>query len=854
MKYIRNGIIASMTCCLFLGNCLSADPTETTKFDPQEQFVAYSKNKPSSTSPKNNRRAIHYKHSKELQSQKSIFTQFNVGVGFLYFDGIAGNLAPQPATNLSGNSLGSFVVEKKLSYNRTPLFEYMLGYRMCHWLNASLSFQNQPGIVVDTYVRGLGQTGDTTSAITKFSSYLELNSFMFKLGFEVPYPLVVKKAAFIPYAAVGVGPSWQSWTDMTMTYSYIQGGGLFYDRYPLRQKIVANASLMVDLGVRLRSSMPNSGFSFVSGCKYNLWGQILNLGKNKQQGAPVISLTKPLKVTTLYSFAPYMGVQWNFATHHACEDALKARAQMPFWSNPSKGEKTNLTFTQLNIGVGFLYFDKVNRNIFAYEPATANAGGMAPMKGHLKYNRTPLYEFVIGFQPLSWLKYGLSMQTQQGVTISTKPLDTFSAVDPSQQRFVSHLGLNSVMAKVYFQLPYYANLYKNLMAAPYLAAGVGPGWQSWSNNVNYNYTIDDLDSRNMYLRQKISPNTTWMIDSGLLVRGLGTNNPFTVSLGCKFNFWGQCLNVGDMTQTTNMKMALWKPFTVETVYSFAPYLAMQWQFANDFSYCINNKSVNRWKPFYTYVGNIQAKRSYFTQSNVGLGFLYFSDVSYNLIGRPGADFNNLPASSPISGKLQYNRTPLYEYIVGYQAFNWLKFALSYQYQGSVFIQTPFTRGYGTGAINNADFFQQLRFQWSVNAVMAKVYFELPYALVMKGWASTPYLAVGAGPAWQSCTDAQMILLADGSAVGSSLLQSGTSIRAKYSASAAWMVDVGVRTKNANPNSNFSILAGCKYNQWGQIRNLGKMTQQGSYKNFIAKPFRAKVVYSFAPYLGVQFNF
>ena len=66
-----------------------------------------------------------------------------------------------------------------------------------------------------------------------------------------------------------------------------------------------------------------------------------------------------------------------------------------------------------------------------------------------------------------------------------------------------------------------------------------------------------------------------------------------------------------------------------------------------------------------------------------------------------------------------------------------------------------------------------------------------------------------------------------------------------------MIDIGMRIQSAYPNSKFSLIIGTKYNQWGQARSIGKMTQQGAHKIALGHPLIIKTVYQFAPYLGVQ---
>lgn len=69
-----------------------------------------------------------------------------------------------------------------------------------------------------------------------------------------------------------------------------------------------------------------------------------------------------------------------------------------------------------------------------------------------------------------------------------------------------------------------------------------------------------------------------------------------------------------------------------------------------------------------------------------------------------------------------------------------------------------------------------------------------------------------------------------------------------------MIDKGFRIQSAYPNSSFSVLVGAKYNQWGQARSMGKMSQQGTHKQVLDQPVRIKTVYQFAPYVGVQWLF
>lgn len=157
-------------------------------------------------------------------------------------------------------------------------------------------------------------------------------------------------------------------------------------------------------------------------------------------------------------------------------------------------------------------------------------------------------------------------------------------------------------------------------------------------------------------------------------------------------------------------------------------------------------------------------------------------------------------------------------------------------------------------INTAESFNaysQLRSNLSLDALMAKIYFELPWAFIFKGIATSFYMAPAIGPSWQSWTD---IALEQTTTSPPTFNNSPLPLRNKYVANVSWMLDLGFHFKSAYPNNRFSVFLGCKYNQWGQARNIGKISEQNEPKRGLKDPFRIQIVYSFAPYLGVQWNF
>lgn len=265
--------------------------------------------------------------------------------------------------------------------------------------------------------------------------------------------------------------------------------------------------------------------------------------------------------------------------------------------------------------------------------------------------------------------------------------------------------------------------------------------------------------------------------------------------------------------------------------------------------------VNSWKPYCTWIGNVQSQTTKsFMQFNVGLGFLYFSKVSGSLNATPApAGSMNSSTSIPLSGKIGYNRTPVFQYSVGYRFYNWFKLALALEHQTGVNIQSNAIDGkvVGTRSSNAGLPVAQFRSHLDLNTIFAKFMFELPWVVVWKNWMNALYLNAGVGPCWQSWTD---VLVYENAIVQNVEGTFVNTLSQKYPASAFWQIDLGIRSKLANPTSTVSFLLGCRFSSWGQSRNIGKLSQQGNWGYGIADPFRVKMLYSFVPYIGAQWDF
>ncbi len=810
----------------------------------------------------------HFVPSKYIQPSRSPFFQFNVGVGFLYFSDITSNLggAPTAAFQTPLPNYDDVPFRGKLAYNRTPLYEALIGYRLWPWFKFALSYQHQGGVTVNTMplTPSNGPGGRSV-----FSAQVNLDAIMAKIYFELPQALVIRNLATSPYLAVGIGPGWQTWSSVLV--QNIDVAGIYRNRQLwLNDKTSANATWMVDVGFRFQDAIRRQRFSAVLGCKYNQWGQARNIGGIEDQGQYSRGLAHPFRIKTVFSFAPYLGVQWNFPPSYIPKTPImvngrSADSWIPFWVRANQFKDPGI-WTQFNAGVGFLYFQNATGTLVAngQTPATVGLGRpttFGPLRGGFSYNRTPLIEYIIGWRIRPWLRVGVSIQNQSQIFVQSHwqraTTNLAGNTEPHMYRLRANLNLNSVMLRIFYD-SHWSMILKGVNFAPFIGAGIGPAWQTWRS-----IEVQDLlevtgnlrNNNPRLLVDKTSANAAFLVDVGLKMKSLLPGEDFSFIAGLKFSYWGQARNIGLRSQQDGNKQFLVRPLRIKNVYSFAPYLGMNWNFPNTYTakvpYSINGRQINSWSPFVTESYNLQSKQDIWTQFNMGIGFLYFSDVQADLSGIPGANFSFEAMNETLQRKLKYNRSPLYEYLIGYRFTNWIKAAISYQRQTGVTISTEPQNGLIQNPNTDPATKTTFRSTLELNAILAKVYFELPYALVFKATATSPYLAVGLGPGWQTWEAKVQHIRFD---TGFLNYINQQPLRRKICANAVWMVDLGFRVRSAYPNGPFSVLLGCKYNQWGQARNIGLMRQQGTLKQAIRQPFRVKTVYQFAPYLGVQWSF
>lgn len=521
----------------------------------------------------------------------------------------------------------------------------------------------------------------------------------------------------------------------------------------------------------------------------------------------------------------------------------------PYFTRANNFQYKEAVFSQINLGVGFLYFSDIVGNIGNMPTNIFSMIGSAPDKEDLSYSKTPLFEYVIGYQFANWIKFGLSYQNQSNIYLQTRTLAATGGTDPNARvQFGSEIQLNSLIGKLYFELPY-PLIIKALSFSPYIGGGPGVSWQSWYNITDRIFQIQNgvFIGTDVPYRQKTIANIAAMIDAGIKVHSAYPNSSFSMTAGCKYNYWGQTRNLGKLEQQGNFKRGLIKPFRIKSLYSFAPYIGFLWDFPVSET-IINNRSTNTEDMFFLSPDKIYKQPCVTAQLNIGPTFLYFSKLRGNLAASPQSLFFGTGSSVPLKNSLSYVRSPLVEYILAYKANRWLEMGLSYQYLNQTMISSRWLPGTGENMFASA--LSQFQSYLNLNAIMARFSLDIITG-VIKNMAFTPFISAGVGPSWQSWTDSVIQRTA---VVTNNFNNNFLYLRDTIVANASWMGDAGIKVRNSNPDFLFSLVAGCKYNQWGQVRNIGKITKQNGLSMGLTHPITVKMMYSFTPYLGMQWDF
>lgn len=780
--------------------------------------------------------------------RKQFYFGSSIGVGFLRYSDLQGNLGITPYLTNVFDVLKNHPVRGPLRYNRTPLYEFTMLRGFLPFMQAGLSYQFQGNVFVQTKK----QRGDSNIVLdyAQFESNLSLNGLFLKFIFESPKAMNIGIASLAPYLGVGVGPAWQTWTNVQLhNEAYrVSNAVNVANEYPItfNQKIVANAAWMLDLGIALQSRQSSSNFTFNLGCKYNQWGQVRSLGAIEDQPERKIGLVGPFKIKTLYQFAPYASVNWIFSVKDKFYNPDGKRACISVVRSRCLPMKSSI-WTEANVGVGLLYFSGVEGNLSMNPLQRVDTWTNVPVKYGYIYNKPPVMEFVTGYQFNPWVRLGVSFLHQAGITFQTQLLIPKQANNQVilglvRGQLTSKVQLNALLAKVYFQFPY-SLVVKQMATQPYLGFGIGPGWQTW-NRANVYYTAPIIFNY-LPLRQKISANAVFSIDAGFRVQHVNPMSTFSITLGCKYNEWGQARSLGKLDQQGMFTEGLSKPFKIKTVYQFAPYLGMQWDFGNP------EVSSSKLKGQCSGITKMQISR-WWSQFNVGCGFLYFSGLKGNLMGVPQVQFFRVATNVPLKRGLSYNRTPVFEYLFGFRIVNFLSVALSYQNQNGISVSTDVLPANLNNLLLADDFRSQFRADLSLNGLMMKFFIDVP-TFRISYYRLKPFMSVGVGSGWQTWNNIKTNYIAYIAA--NNTASWGMGLRQKISANVIWGLDMGAKLETClAQKGTLSLILGCRYNQWGQARYMGKIQDQENVKIGLFDPVRIKTVYQFAPYGGVQWNF
>lgn len=233
---------------------------------------------------------------------------------------------------------------------------------------------------------------------------------------------------------------------------------------------------------------------------------------------------------------------------------------------------------------------------------------------------------------------------------------------------------------------------------------------------------------------------------------------------------------------------------------------------------------------------------------IGVGFLYFYHRKGNLSPIPLSSFPNFRGVNFGSvPKFSYNKTPLYEAMISRRILPWLNAGLSFCGQSEVSVESHFSSGF-TNANNLA--FAQFRSNLQLYALMFKAYLENPYPFSLGSWALGSYFGLGVGVGWQSWTNNSLY---ETIILNNTFNTSTVALRNKFSANAVWTADAGIYFQPITTQPTLKIRLGCKYMDWGQMRQIGALKNQ-EIKIGPFKPIGAKKVFSFAPYAGVTWSF
>ena len=101
---------------------LKAQELNLEDFSPSEELITRQSNNYNKQGKKSSsKRRTYFSSAQAIQAKKSLFFQNNIGVGFLYFSGIRGNLMGKPVKKLLVYRQSSSFLERDAPFQRKTL-------------------------------------------------------------------------------------------------------------------------------------------------------------------------------------------------------------------------------------------------------------------------------------------------------------------------------------------------------------------------------------------------------------------------------------------------------------------------------------------------------------------------------------------------------------------------------------------------------------------------------------------------------------------------------------------------------------------------------------------------------------
>ncbi len=246
--------------------------------------------------------------------------------------------------------------------------------------------------------------------------------------------------------------------------------------------------------------------------------------------------------------------------------------------------------------------------------------------------------------------------------------------------------------------------------------------------------------------------------------------------------------------------------------------------------------------------NVQSPQGFYLSINVGPGFLFFKGPKGNLSPTPiaffsdyqGVDFKNVR-------QFNNNTTPLFEVMASFRVHPLLQCGISFYTQSGIHAESATSSS--TNSLD-APAWAQFRSDLQLQALTFKLNLQPPKSLVIGSLALNSYLGLGLGPCWQSWTNNQVYESVLINQVATSSLMV---LNNKINSNLLWTADLGFSFQPATQKATCKVCIGCRYVDWGSMPSIGLMKQQ-SIKVAPFKPVQAQKVFSWTPYIGVQFCF